>query len=38
MKILSRLREAGVTLNKDKCQFYTERISILGHIVDNKGN
>ena len=26
-----------MTLNKDKCQFYTNHISFLGHIIDEHG-
>ena len=35
--VLEKLQEAGVTLNKEKCKFYTNKISFLGHIVNDEG-
>lgn len=35
--ILSKLRNAGFTVNPEKAQFAKERISFLGHIVDQHG-
>ena len=37
MAVLETLKNAGVTLNKDKCIFYTNSINILGQIIDGKG-
>lgn len=34
---LSRLQNAGVTLNADKCEFEKSEIKFLGHIVDGQG-
>ena len=34
---LSRLEEAGVTLNPSKCKFGCSCVSFLGHIVDKSG-
>lgn len=34
---LSSIRDAGVTLNADKCSFSQTSISLLGHIIDQKG-
>ena len=35
-KVLSRLQEAGVTLN-DKCEFSKKRVKFLGHVVSAAG-
>ena len=35
-KVLSRLQEAGVTLN-DKCEFSKKRVKFLGHVVSSAG-
>ena len=37
MRALEQIKKAGVTLNKDKCQFGKERIEILGHVIDANG-
>jgi hypothetical protein len=34
---LKRLQEAGVTLNKEKCQFSVSEITFLGHIINKQG-
>ena len=34
---LGQIREAGVTLNKDKCEFSKSKILFLGHIVGQNG-
>jgi len=34
---LERIQAAGVTLNKDKCQFNKTLLTFLGHTVDGKG-
>lgn len=31
--VLSKLRAAGICLNKSKCKFYQEEIEILGHVI-----
>jgi hypothetical protein len=35
--ILKKIKEAGLELNKDKCEFYKSEIEILGHIISDKG-
>lgn len=35
--VLKRLVEAGVTLNLDKCQFITDRVKFLGHVISFSG-
>ena len=35
--VLQRLVEAGVTLNRDKCEFNKESIKFLGHIINKEG-
>ena len=37
MRSLERIRTAGVTLNKDKCEFGKDKISFLGHTIDGEG-
>uniref|UniRef100_A0A1X7SRG5 Reverse transcriptase/retrotransposon-derived protein RNase H-like domain-containing protein n=1 Tax=Amphimedon queenslandica TaxID=400682 RepID=A0A1X7SRG5_AMPQE len=37
MMVLQRLQEAGVSLNQNNCQFYTNNISFLGHVVNEIG-
>lgn len=32
--VLKRLETAGVTLNKEKCQFFCTKIVFLGHVID----
>lgn len=34
---LKRMEKAGLTLNKEKCEFAKERISFLGQIIDGSG-
>ena len=34
---LTRIKSAGITLNKDKCLFGQERIQFLGHIIEKNG-
>ncbi len=34
---LQAIRSAGVTLNRDKCKFYQDRITFLGHVIDRNG-
>ena len=35
--VLGKFKREGVTLNKEKYQFYATEISFLGHIVNEKG-
>ena len=32
------LQKAGMTLNKDKCQFLQQSIMFLGQLIDSSGN
>ena len=34
---LGKIRRAGLTLNKKKCQFSKNRITFLGQIIDRSG-
>ena len=36
-RVLERIQEAGLTLNREKCQFSQNRVSFLGQIVDEDG-
>ena len=35
--VLMRLLEAGVTLNLAKCEFSTNRVKFLGHVISSSG-
>ena len=35
--VLKRIEAAGVTLNKDKCEFNKTSLTFLGHTIDGKG-
>ena len=35
--VLSKLSDAGVTLNPDKCRFSTNSVKFLGHVVNQQG-
>ena len=35
--ILDILRDAEMTLNPKKCDFYSEQMDCLGHVIDNQG-
>ena len=35
--VMSRLKEAGLTLRKSRCHFLLERVEYLGHIISEKG-
>ena len=35
--VLIRIKEAGVTLNMDKCEFAKSKITFLGHLIDENG-
>ena len=37
MAVLKRLKQEGITLNKDKCSFSADRVTFLGHIIDQVG-
>lgn len=37
LAVLDRLREAGLTLNKDKCEFRLPRLTFFGHEVTQTG-
>ena len=37
MAVLERLKQAGVTLNKDKCSFLIDRVTFLAHVIDKGG-
>ena len=34
---LNRIQEAGVTLNKEKCEFAKTELTFLGHLIDQHG-
>ena len=36
-KVLNRLQDAGVTLNKEKCQFRKHCVQFLGQLIDSQG-
>ena len=36
-EVLSRLKEAGLRLHKDKCEFMVPAVKYLGHIIDATG-
>ena len=36
-EVLTRLRSAGLTINRDKCQFGRARVKLFGHIVSEDG-
>ena len=35
--VLDRLLDAGMTLNKSKCEFGVDKVQFLGHIIDHEG-
>ena len=35
--VLEQLQKAGVTLNTDKCEFWRDKLTFLGHIVSKEG-
>lgn len=35
--VLQKIQTAGVTLNKDKCEFNRYRHTFLGHVIDGAG-
>ena len=37
MKVLQRLEQAGLTLNREKCQFSQSQVKFLGQVVDQNG-
>ena len=36
-KVLNRLQDSGITLNKDKCVFATNKLHYLGQVIDPDG-
>ena len=36
-KVLTKLEEAALRLNKDKCRFMQSEVVYLGHVIDNTG-
>ncbi len=34
---LQKIQAAGITLNKEKCQFSKNRLTFLGHVIDKEG-
>ena len=36
-KVLQRMAEHGLTLNRDKCQFSQRRVKFLGQVIDKDG-
>ena len=36
-EVLKRIREAGMTLRKDKCQFGMPSVKVLGHVISAEG-
>jgi len=34
---LQKIQAAGATLNQEKCQFYRDRLTFVGHVIDKKG-
>ncbi|CAB0030668.1 unnamed protein product [Trichogramma brassicae] len=35
--VLTKLRNAGLTVNRKKCDFYCSRVKYLGYVLDNDG-
>ena len=35
--VLTRIQNAGITLNKDKCEFAKNSITFLGHVINSDG-
>lgn len=36
-KVINRIETAGITLNKEKCEFAVPKIKFLGHMLSSKG-
>jgi len=34
---LKRIKEAGITLNENKCQFFQSQITFLGYVINQQG-
>ena len=37
VRVLHKLRQAGLTLNRDKCQFSQTQVKFLGQVIDGSG-
>ena len=35
--LLKRIKETGVTLNADNCEFVKSEVKFLGHVIDKEG-
>ena len=35
--VLNRLKQYGLRLNRQKCEFFKDKIDFLGHIIDEHG-
>ena len=35
--VLQQIQKAGITLNTDKCEFWCDKLTFLGHIVSKQG-
>ena len=36
-KVLKRIQESGLSLNKEKCSFNMSELAFLGHVLSEKG-
>ena len=36
-QVLNRIKERGLTLNKEKCQFNLNKLIFMGHVLSNRG-
>ncbi|KAK3741240.1 hypothetical protein QZH41_008178 [Actinostola sp. cb2023] len=36
-KVLARIKEAGITLNSNKCEYSKRQVTFLGHVIDESG-
>lgn len=35
--VLTRFKERGVILQKEKCKFFEKAVTYLGHVIDDRG-
>ena len=35
--VMNRIKNAGLKLNRDKCEFSQNKVEFLGHIISNNG-